>query len=32
MMSSDRTKQSCLWMTIEIYILPNPVRLSSLAK
>ena len=23
-MSSDRTKQICLWMTIEIYILPYP--------
>ena len=22
LMSSDRTKQICLWMTIEIYILP----------
>ena len=25
-------KQICLWMTIEIYILPYPVGLSSLAK
>ena len=24
LMSSDRTKQICLWMTIEIYILPYP--------
>ena len=23
-MSSDTTKQICLWMTIEIYILPYP--------
>ena len=33
--SSDRTKQICLWMTIDIYIYiysPNPVGLSSLAK
>ena len=32
LMSSDRTKQICLLMTIEIYILPYPVGLSSLAK
>ena len=24
LMSSDNTKQICLWMTIEIYILPYP--------
>ena len=31
LMSSDRTKQICLWMTIEVYS-PTPVGSSSLAK